>query len=293
MSFRVFLTLILVGSFIGPLSLIYSLSAVRKIRNIRRPVKERMLRSPGESLQKTVSDLSDNLSFGLVVALIAPLFVGFMNVTSIKWATPLPPTQAWVGLAMAGAFSGGISIYLLKITKRFGDYRLALSGERAVAEQLQELVRSGCYVFHDLQPESTWNIDHIVVAPESVLVIETKTRRKRGDNTDAHEVIFDGKQLHLPRWSDVKSLEQATRNAAWVRRYLSSALSEPVKVEPVVTLPGWMVKRKGRGQVYVVNPKEIRALVRARGSRAATPAQTKQMRQIAFALDQKCRSSEF
>ena len=78
-----------------------------------------------------------------------------------------------------------------------------------------------------------------------------------------------------------------------MRDFLNKALCEPVKVEPVLALPGWMVRRTGRGPVYVVNPKEIRALVRARGIQTITPAQTKRMQQIAFALEQKCRDVEF
>jgi len=128
-----------------------------------------------------------------------------------------------------------------------------------------------------------------------VLVVETKTRRmrKRRNDPAAHEVVFDGLQLHFPQWSDTYGLQQAERNADWVRDFLGKALSEPVKVEPVLALPGWMVRRKGRGPVCVVNPKEVRALVRTRGSQTISPEQTKRMRQIAFALEQKCRDVEF
>ena len=204
-------------------------------------------------------------------------------------------SKAWTAVLFGFVAFVPFGWRFLVIGKRYINHQLGLSGERAVAEQLQELVRRGCHVFHDLQPDKTWNIDHIIVAPECVLVVETKTRRMRenGNGTAAHEVIFDGQQLHFPHWSDTHSLKQAERNAGWMRNFLGKALSEPVKVEAVLALPGWMVRRKGRGNVYVVNPKEVRALVRARGSHAISDTQKKRMNQIVFALEQKCRDVEF
>jgi hypothetical protein len=106
-------------------------------------------------------------------------------------------------------------------------------------------------------------------------------------------VTFDGKQLNFPEGWDRDGLDQAERNAKWVREYLAKAMSEPVKVEPVLTLPGWWIDRKGCGAVHVVNPKQIRQLVSERGGRQITGEEEKRMKQIAHALSEKCRDVEF
>lgn len=295
MPLGLFLLLLYLGT-IGLLAAaVFSLLWTRRARGFRRPVKERMLRPAGNSLAEKVSELGENALMWCLMAVLLPVVVATILVLGVEWTTRIPSAKALGAALIAIALFVPLAWRFIVIGKRYVNHQLGLSGERAVAEQLQELVRMGCYIFHDLQPAKTWNIDHIVVTPESVLVVETKTRRmrKRGNDTAAHEVVFDGRQLHFPQWSDTHGLQQAERNAGWVRVFLGKALGEPVKVEPVLALPGWMVRRKGRGPVYVVNPKEVRALVRARGSQTISPTQTKRMSQIAFALDQKCRDVEF
>jgi hypothetical protein len=272
----------------------------RQWRGIRRPVREKMLRPPGNSLREQLEKLDEDFMgpflFAVVLPAIIPIFIAARPVL----LRPIGAREAWLGLILGLAAWLPSCYGLLRVLRKRSDHFLGYQGEVAVAESLQELARLGCYVFHDLQPDKLqrdkrWNIDHLVVAPDSVLVVETKTRRKRSrtDDRAAHEVIFDGRVLHFPGWSDTHGLEQAERNAGWVRDYLSKALAEPVKVEPVLALPGWWVRRKGRGQVYVVNPKEVRALVRGRGGQMISPEKAKRMRQIAHALEQKCRDVEF
>lgn len=267
----------------------------RDVRKIRSPLKVQMLRAPGTSLQSKVEDRTDTMMLLYAWAAGLPI-VAVMSISGgLRFDIAVSPAVASRAMGMGAltgiVFTGGLILWARRTT----NYLLGLRGERVVAQALQELVRQGCYVFHDLQPEKTWNIDHIVVAPESVLVIETKTRRIYGarDGKTAHEVTFDGARLHYPSGTDVHGLQQAERNAGWVRDYLSKALGEPVRVEPVLALPGWWVHRKGRGRVHVVNPKEMRALVRARGTRGITAGEEKRMKQIAFALAERCRDEEF
>ena len=295
MPLGLLLLLIYVGALVLLVVVLFSLLAMRRARGIRKPVKERMLRSAGTSLSEKVSELGEKVLMWFGMTVLIPISAAFAVGLGLSFSVQIPVQKAWTAIGVAFVMFVPLAWRFVVVGRRYLDHQLGLSGERAVAEQLQGLARKGCYVFHDLQPDQTWNIDHIVVAPDSVLVIETKTRRmrSRGKATGAHEVIFDGRQLHFPQWSDTHGLQQAERNAAWVREFLEKALREPVKVEPVLALPGWMVRRKGRGAVYVVNPKQVSALVRARGIHAISPAQEKRMGQIAFALEQKCRDVEF
>src|SRR6185503_12941995 len=92
---------------------------------------------------------------------------------------PVSASSAISGAIFALLIAAPAGWYVVRLALKLSDYRLGLSGERLVSQYLQALARDGCYVFHDLAPSKTWNIDHIVVAPGIVFVIETKTRRKR------------------------------------------------------------------------------------------------------------------
>lgn len=70
--------------------------------------------------------------------------------------------------------------------------RLGMEGEKYVGQSLEALRRQECQGFHDLLGDG-FNIDHVVVAPQGVFVIETKTRSKpaRGPVT----IDFDGERV--------------------------------------------------------------------------------------------------
>ena len=131
----------------------------------------------------------------------------------------------------------------------------------------------------------------ILVGPGGVVAVETKTRRKRrsADGRDDYRVIFDGDQLHFPHGADRHGLEQASRNAAWLSRLLSEATAQKTDVQAMLTLPGWFVERRGKGDVSVVSPKEIRGVVTGKSVLISKA----QLQRLSSVLDQRCRDLEF
>jgi hypothetical protein len=196
----------------------------------RVPTSEKLLRPPGESLRRKLAEFDDKLLISVMLLIGAPIFFATQTRTLpfgtfVLWLVPLTILCA-VPLYIAG--------------RRARNYALGLLGERAVGEELNQLLRDGCHVFHDYPGGPNWNIDHIVVAPSGVYAIETKTRRKRRapKGRRDHEVIFDGKLLHFPHGSDAENLDQARRNATSLSQQLTSATGEPVKAKPILTFPG-------------------------------------------------------
>jgi hypothetical protein len=57
---------------------------------------------------------------------------------------------------------------LIYLIKRRREYRLGFAGERAVAEELNQLMLDGCRVFHDVPMEPYGNIDHVLIAPAGI-----------------------------------------------------------------------------------------------------------------------------
>jgi len=108
--------------------------------------------------------------------------------------------------------------------------------------QLSRLVAKGCLVLHDL-PSDVGNIDHVVVAPQGVFAIETKSFRKPKGDGENYRVRYDGKALHFPDFVNVDAIAQAERSAQWVQRYLRDKNMPETPVIPALSLPGWFVER--------------------------------------------------
>jgi nuclease-like protein len=144
-----------------------------------------------------------------------------------------------------------------------------------------------CRVFHDVRAEG-FNIDHVVIGAAGVFAVETKARPKRphGTGSQGATVTYDGSVLHFPGWQEREPLEHAKSRAEWLRRWLTSAVGEPVDVKPVLALPGWFVDRKASGDVIVINPKNATFLATRRGGHELA-AQI--IQRLAHQLEQRCR----
>jgi hypothetical protein len=158
----------------------------------------------------------------------------------------------------------------------------------AVGQELDQLMRRGAIVFHDL-PANGFNIDHVVLASEGVFALETKgfTKPKRGMGKADATVQYDGSLLRFPHWVGNNPLAQAERQARWLGDWLSKAMARPVSVQPVLALPGWFVQRSGNGPVWVYSGKELAGLLRSRSSKGFSK---QDLEQLAFHVEQRCRT---
>lgn len=254
----------------------------RRSQNIRLPVSEKLLRAPGESLRQKIEVLDEQLFHRILIMFIACSAAAFFMMQFFILALIIP-------FVVLNILAVG---WVMKFVIKRSNYALGLSGERAVGEELNKLMRQGCHVFHDVPKPDKSNIDHVVIAPSGVYVIETKTRRKKKapQGKQDHEIIFDGERLQFPHWADSYGIAQTRGNARWLSDYLSKSLAEPVRVTPILTLPGWFVTTRASTDIKVVNPKQITGFVLSQSTGALTP---KQIEQIAFRLEEKCRDVEF
>jgi hypothetical protein len=250
----------------------------RRVTNTRAPIGDRMLRSPGESLRARLERIDEKLMWCVALLSAGPVVFsltapGFPDKLSIALLL------AVIGLCMLAVYIGA---------KEYRAYSLGLMGERAVGEELNQLMTQGCRVFHDYPGERHGNIDHVVIAPSGVYAIETKTRSKgrAANGGKEHEVVFDGAKLNFPRGSGTHELKQARRNAAGLSRELSTMMGEVVQVKAILALPGWYISRTGTSDVSVLNPKEIRQVV---FSKSGPQLPAEQIWRLAQQVEQKCR----
>lgn len=147
---------------------------------------------------------------------------------------------------------------------------LGIRGEQYVGAELDAIQDRDLKVFHDVvisDPNGDWNIDHVIVTRAGLFAVETKAKRKkRAVDSPSHKLSFDGHKVNFPDGSyDVDSVKQASRQARWLEqkvREWCGGISVPVI--PVLTYPGWLVDVTGKGEVQVVNPKQIFRVVKGR-----------------------------
>lgn len=244
----------------------------KKRREGKFPVPEdmRAMRLPGEQLSSDLVRLDDRFEWDFLLLMLLPL-IGLVPV----WLTSA------LGLARnAGLLLGGCAALLLAAvifgiyrlvgtTEMIRNKRLALYGERVVADHLTPLTADGFAVFHDvpcLGGGGSFNLDHVVVGRGGVGVVETKTYRKRaGLNGEAHKVSYDGQKLVWPDGTSTQELDQVTQAADWLRKELKKHLNLEVPVRAALTMPGWFVNGgPPQAPVLVENTKRLPRYIRER-----------------------------
>ena len=253
----------------------------------KNPINADLLRSPGESLTEQIEDKSLDIDSYLTTLAIVPLLCYtfyLQNKPSLFSAI----TFVILGIGFTVFFANK----LVKLSKLRYQLKLGYDAELAVGQELNNLMRDGYYVFHDVHLNNStedYNIDHVVVGATGVFAVETKGRSKpvQKDGKAEYKLTFDGAQLAFPTWTETKPIEQAKRQASTLQKWLSSAVGETVEVKPVLAIPGWYINNIGRGEVAVINGKKSAGYFNsARGQKL----NEKLITQIAHQLEQRCRN---
>ena len=263
----------------------------RRREGIRPPMMEKLLRPAGYSLSNRLESLWEDVSgwlfWGFLCALVASgvlVFPGFGATGQLIWA---------VVLALGAA---GFTVAAWRGVRKARDCRVGMLGELAVAEKLTDpaIVAAGYVVFHDLPVErdgKKWNVDHVVVGPGGVFVLETKARGKRRATRDQEEskVSFDGEKLQFPWCVDWVVVRQVLGNAEWVWELVKGYGPEGILVQPVIVVPGWYVESKGNYPVKAMDAKYLVGYLT--GAKPVYDA--KDLRGVVKKLDEVCRDLEF
>ena len=282
-------TLILIGS----LFLIFALFLflVRRhyrAKNRRLPFTQGLLRAPGQSLLKEIDALSEEIALYAVYLFLGPLTLYSAYISWLYFGRkPLTPFDLGL-LALTTAAMIGFS--LLRMAKRMPQRRrkrLGYDGEVAVGQALNELIREGYYIYHDV-PADGFNIDHVVVGPQGVFAVETKARSKPNGKNRLQDatVEYNGRVLYFPQGTDTRTIAQAEKQAKWLSSWIGSAVGEPVAVRAIVALPGWFVKRTSADGISVVNPKQFGSLFKHIQPRSLSG---EAVQRVVHQLEQKCR----
>jgi nuclease-like protein len=280
-------------------------------RHERPPQRTKILRPPGYSLTCRIDKLADQLTsyvmqavgagavLGLAGTALYPLIEGLV-LRRFSFAEIRSHPQSYILLSVTALALSALAwtirsvIQAAKIHGSIRNCRFGLRGEQAVAEALADgvIAAAGYVAFHDVPGDSAWNIDHIVVGPGGIFVLETKTRSRRKPTREQpdHEVWFDGQNLQFPWCTDRDAAIQAKRNAEWVRRFISGFGPKEMLVHPVVVIPGWYVRTQGKHPVKAMNAKYLVTGYLPSFERQFSPHQ---LQSVVRRLDERCRDLEF
>lgn len=218
----------------------------------RSPVSAPTLARAGEGLDRKIREEFEWNAFyflGVAIALIsACLFAWTVEFFS--------PGAGLPTLTVATVFTiAYIGWRLWKARAPLHQLRLGMRGEVAVGEALDALRERGYRVFHDVGSEGRGNIDHVVIGPSGIYVIETKTRSLPPKGRAA--IRFDGRRVRLGDgpW-DERPIRQACAVRARMREWLKGeGMGEwEVNVRAVVMYPGWWVDGSSGKDVWVLKP---------------------------------------
>ena len=151
-----------------------------------------------------------------------------------------PEPKVFLGLAIIA--TGVFVIVVCRVFPRFRNLHRGERGELVVAEQLEELRANGFRCFHDIVQDG-FNIDHVVVGPPGVFVIETKFRSGSGviEFRNGQGIFVGGRE------EERDPLAQARGNARALHDLIRQDAGVEIWVKPLVVFVGdWKVKDKWR-----------------------------------------------
>ncbi|SHF36132.1 Nuclease-related domain-containing protein [Modicisalibacter ilicicola DSM 19980] len=215
---------------------------------VRSPFDAHPLREPGQALRdrldRAFSSLFLNGALGPIVVL-TPLVYGMGRML-------FAPHQNWVEWAIYGLLSTLLVLlfcFLLMLDyQRIRRIKLGLACELAVGQELERLIRPEShpyFVFHDV-PSDTFTIDHVVVTPHGLFVVETRARTHPLDATGAprRTVVVERERLRFPGWSERLPLRKTRQATTWLRQWLNRHHSVEAPVRGVLVLPDWDIEQE-------------------------------------------------
>lgn len=237
----------------------------RKKQKSRSPIKEPPLRAPGESLHAELIEVL--FGRGLVWILMAAILCILAAMEWARWIWSIPPapitysTFAVVGIIVA------VTVWR-RITLQTNRIKLGRDGEIAVGQILEQLRADGYRIYHDI-PEDGYNVDHVIIGPSGIFVLETKTVSLT--NGRDNRVRFDGSKIWINgQTPDRDPIAQVRACTDRVGEHMRLAMGRCVPIRPVVLYPGWWVEPQPKDAgVWVLNPKALPAFLRNESQRLA------------------------
>jgi hypothetical protein len=221
------------------------------------PLTHKPLHVPGQSLDELIRlQQGDMLNYYWPAVTLIILAITDWS----RWLTS-SPTVPIVSSVFAIVGSSYCAYRFLSIRRNIRMLKQGRDGERTVAECLEILRSEGCLIYHDIVGEG-FNLDHVILSPRGIYVVETKTLSKppRGEISFRGENIIAGDQF-----MGTEPIIQAKAAAKWLQSLLKESTGKSYFVMPVIVFPGWYVQpmpNSLKDTVWVLNPKALPSFIK-------------------------------
>ncbi len=178
---------------------------------------------------------------GMLPLLLFMFLAGFF----LRAAFPYPDLPRTIAGLILAALCVGLAIVLHISEKRLASYFKGAQGEEQVARALH-LLPAGYTVFHGLLLRgASTDLDHVVVGPSGVFVIETKNW-SGSITVSGQTILYDGKT------PDRSPLEQVHKAVSALQSGLSASRQRNLSVGPILCFAGGRLKGGVQGVAGVI-----------------------------------------
>ena len=221
----------------------------RKKARKRSPLKQGLLRLPGQSLQEEINRTVDQW---IEYVLIMTVFAIIAGMEWFRWFFKSPPHPLPFTAMAAIVWCYGIW-KLVQTRKRLKILKQGRDGERYVGQCLEGLRENGYRVLHDIVGDG-FNIDHVLIGPTGVYTVDTKTISK--PTKGECKIVYDRESVSINGFTPNRDpIVGAKAQADWIKKkFLKEAIPRDLPVRPVVLYPGWFVVEPNGSEVWVLNP---------------------------------------
>ena len=219
------------------------------------PLKDKHLRYVAQSADEAIDDLlNEKLMFYWTAVVITGVLIAW------EWYRYYHPYKTSpIGMSLLAAIACLFCMWRFIVHfRKLKNLKLGRNGERAVGQYLEEFRESGCRVYHDIVGDK-FNVDHVVISPKGIYVIETKTYSKPSNGRanvtyDGQRILINGKEP----FTDI--IVQAKASTSHIKKIINDSTGKKFEPFPVVLFPGWFVQGNGnnQGKMWVLEPKAFR-----------------------------------
>jgi hypothetical protein len=232
-------------------------SGVLLVMRVRRATKSRLHHPPGAFVALEIERIDRRLRrHGTAVLLFGTCFaILAMFARPDGW--PDQPTWAAITVAVlvaaVGAFAAAKGVQLVRYRSRLWS---VLEADRAVAQRLEEVQLRGHRVFHSVAIGPRV-VGHVVVGPLGVFAVHVVLPPRPGATT----VSLARGLLAFGPGHGTSALQPIVAACAGLAKELGRAVGHPVKVLPVLVVPGCRVAASDEERFLLTNEQNCVTLV--------------------------------
>jgi hypothetical protein len=234
---------------------------------LKDPPPDAPFRFPGQSTAKQIEDVKEETieMYALLTAafsmILLTVWMAWFVDFKITLTNPVVPIIICVSIVPTLIYFFFMMVWLnnaLKKRRQMRNLRLSFEAKFIVGQHLESLRDYEYEVLHDI-PGNGFTIDHVVIAPNGIFAIETKSLRKeKGQqapiDVEHGKISINGKDLgkHMVFYAAV--------HAHWLHEQIRNGIACEYPVQPIIVFPEWQVNGKktgAHGAVVVLNHTEL------------------------------------